>query len=236
MGLGPKEIGDMIGQYTGPVFSTVGFIVQVLIVVAVLYWFYVMWKFDTKLLIEEMGKRGRALSYETRAREFIDKKTKLPKLRMFGILGFWGETIAKPPAECITPYKSRLTNRFYKFVKKDGLYYPIENFILGRRYKDDNGKDIYSIQGSGLEISRDYNAEDAIMNRMETAAHKYRNKDSRNQMYLGYGLMIVSFIVAGVIMAYTINKIGGLNTAIESLGPHLKQAAEGALASKIGPG
>lgn len=235
MALGPQELAKIVGDFLAPIFNTIGWAIQLIVIIAVLYWFYTLWTFDTKILISEIGKKGRVINSQTRAKEFIDKKTKIPKLRLFGKLGFMGEVIELPPSECIIPYKSRLTNKMYMYVKKDGLYWPIQNLVLGKRQTIDN-KEIFTLDGSGLEVSRDYNSEDAILNRLENAAHKYRNKDQRNQIYLGYGIMIMGMIIAGIIMIYTINKIGGLEAAIQALREPIKEAVSGALQQKIGPG
>jgi hypothetical protein len=239
--LGPDAIAGVIGEYSGAVFTIIWAVAQILIILGVVGWFIVMWRYDTRVLVSELTKNKKVINYHTRAREIIDRQTKTPKVKLFGTFGFGGEEIEKPPSECITPFKSRVTNKMYHYVKKDGLYWPVQNLVLGHKYlvndkKTGKQKEVYSLEGSGLEINRDYDAEEAINNNLINAAIKYRNKDQRNQIYLSYGLMIITIVIAGVMMLYSIKQFGALSIAIDNLREPLKEGLAGALQQKLGPG
>ena len=156
--------------------------------------------------------------------------------------------------------------KMYDFIKKDGLFYPVQNLVLGRRYDipmvantqeqldaleaandeidqilrkydietNQEKRVVYSIQGSGLEISRDYDAEQAIENALIAKAETYRNQKP-SFMYAVYGLAIILAIGSFSMMIYAIHQFGSLSSAIASLQEPLKQGVQGAIQQKLGP-
>jgi len=121
--------------YLGVIFDTIGLFIQLgLILGGVGYGLY-LFLFSIKLNIREYSKGGRVISSTSRAMKVRDKKTGAPKLRLFGMFGFAGETINEPPAECLVAHKSPITNKMYDLIRKDGIYYPIQNIVLGIKHK-----------------------------------------------------------------------------------------------------
>ncbi|GAF93762.1 unnamed protein product, partial [marine sediment metagenome] len=169
---------DMLGPALAGILDFVVMIFQLILILAILGYGASLLMYDTKVNVREYSKGGRIITYTTRARRFRDKKTGAPKLRFFGMMGFRGEVINEPPAECLIAFKSRVTHKMYDFVKKDGLYYPINNFVLGvkQQYKDEKGeiKETYTLEGSGLEVNRDYNIEQELQNTLIEKATTYR--------------------------------------------------------------
>jgi len=202
-----------------------------------LYFLIILRKYDIKVVVYEMSKGNRVIAYHTIAAK-IRTKDGTPKLKFFswtGALGFNTEQINEPPSECMYANRSRLQPRQYNFVKKDGLYHPVNNHIQGIKYKDEQGIPLYSLEGSGLEINRDYDSEQAIGNKLLEKANAYRNKKP-TEIIASFAFMIITIIVAGVIMIYTLNQMGELSTAISSLREPLKEGIMGAAQSIIGPG
>lgn len=232
-------------------------------VLAIFAFVAMMYRFDTRVNIREYARGGRVIARSTRARKIKDKKTGAPKLQFFGTFGFRGEIINEPPAACLVPFRSRVTNKMYDFVKKDGLYYPVENFVLGTRYFLKEGEklkaklgeidawakikgysiskvgpkesEVYSIQGSGLETTRDFDAEQAIQNTLIEKATVYRNRKP-TEIIASFALMIITIITAGIIMWYALRQFGNLSGAIASLNEPLKQGIIGAAQGILGPG
>ena len=201
---------------------------------------YILWKYDTKVNVREYSKGGRIITFTTRAIRIKDKNTGAPKLKFFGTFGFKGEVINEPPAECLVAHKSRITTKMYDFVRKDGIYFPIQNFVLGITHEVKNEKTgeiekVYSIEGSGLEVSRDYDAEQAIQNTLIEKATTYRNRKP-TEIIASYALMIITIIVSGVVMWFAWKQFGNMAGAIASLGPPLKEGIMGAAQGIIGPG
>ena len=225
--------------YVEQMIGLLGMIIQLVLILAVIGYGASLLMYDTKVNVREYSKGGRMITYTTRARRFRDKKTGAPKLKFFGMLGFRGEVINEPPAECLIAFKSRITHKMYDFIKKDGLYYPVNNFVLGikQEYKDKEGniKEAYTLEGSGLEINRDYNIEQELQNTLIEKATTYRNKKP-TEIIAAYALMIITIIVSGIIMWYAWSQFGNMAGAIASLGPPLKEGIIGAAQGIIGPG
>ena len=210
------------------------------LILAVIAWGFMLWRYDTKINIREYSKGGRVITSETRAIRIKDKNTGAPKLKFFGTFGFKGEVINEPPAECLVAHRSRITTKMYDFVRKDGIYHPIQNFVLGIQHdvideKTGKTNKIYSIEGSGLEVSRDYDAEQAIQNTLIEKATVYRNRKP-TEIIASYALMIITIIVSGVVMWFAWKQFGNMAGAIASLGPPLKEGIIGAAQGIIGPG
>jgi len=198
-----------------------------------------LYKFDIKVNVREHAKGNRVIVSTTRAYKFRDKTTGAPKLKFFGTMGFRGETTNEPPAECLVPYKSRVTTKLYDFVKKDGLYYPVNNFIQGIKKEtiDEKGnkREVWDLEGSGLEIHRDYDAEQAIQNTLIEKATAYRNKKP-TEIIASYALMIIVIIGSFVIMWYAWRTFGNIAGAIASLNEPLRQGIVEAAQNVLGPG
>ena len=155
-------------------------------------------------------------------------------------MGFMGEVINEPPAECLVAHRSRITTKMYDFVRKDGLYYPVQNFVLGVmrnviNEKTGESNTIYSLEGSGLEVNRDYDAEQAIQNTLIDKATTYRNRKP-TEIIASYALMIITIITCGVVMWFAWKQFGNMAGAIASLGPPLREGIVGAAQGIIGPG
>ncbi len=227
------------GPYFDQMFIVVWMFLKIGLLLAALGYGFVLWRFDTKINIREMSKGGRVITQSTRAVRFRDKNTGAPKLRFFGMMGFRGDVINEPPAECLVAHRSRLTPRMYDLVKKDGLYHPIQNFVLGTLHevKGDDGqiKMVYSTSGSGIEVNRDYDAEQAIQNTLIEKAMVYRNRKP-TEIIASFALMIITIIVSGVIMWFAWKQFGNMAGAIASLNEPLKSGIVQAAQGIIGPG
>ncbi|KKK79191.1 hypothetical protein LCGC14_2835980 [marine sediment metagenome] len=235
-------IDDFIAQatpYLGQTFDFIWMIGQLVGILLLLGYGYILWKYNIKLNVREYSKGGRVINYSTRAVNIKDKKTGAPKLKTFGMMGFKGEIINEPPAECLIANRSRITNKMYDFIKKDGLYYPILNFVLGtkKQFKNEAGEmeEIYSIEGSGLEINRDYDAEQSIQNKLIEEAIQFRNRKS-TEIVAVYALMIITVIGSFIMMWYAWNQFGNIAQAITSLNAPLEKGLAGAISGIVGPG
>ena len=226
--------------YIGQVFDLVWMIAQLIGLLIVIGYGILLYMYDTKVNVREYSKGGRTITYSTRAMKIRDKKTGAPRLRFFGKMGFMGEVINEPPAECLVAHRSRITTKMYDFVRKDGLYYPVQNFVLGVMQNVINEKTgesntIYSLEGSGLEVNRDYDAEQAIQNTLIDKATTYRNRKP-TEIIASYALMIITIITCGVVMWFAWKQFGNMAGAIASLGPPLREGIVGAAQGLIGPG
>ncbi len=227
------------GPYVSQLLDVIWQFLQLFLLLGIAGYGYFLWRYDTKVNIRELAKGGRIILSTTRATVIKEKKTGAPKLKFFGMMGFRGEVISQPPAECLVPWKGRLTAKVYDFVKKDGLYYPIQNFVLGmmREVEDDKGekKLVYTIEGSGLEVNRDFDSEQAIQNKLIEEATQFRNRKP-TEIIASFALMIITIIVSGVIMWYAWKTFGNIAGAIASLNEPLREGIIGAAKGIIGPG
>lgn len=234
------EFITAIGPYLGQTADVVFMVFQLLGILALIGYGFMLYMYDTKINIREYSKGGRTINHQTRAMKFRDRKTGAVKLRFFGIMGFRGDTINEPPAECLVAHKSRITPKMYDFVKKNGLYYPVENIVLGVKHKitdEETGetREVYSIKGSGLELNRDYNVEQEIQNTLIEKAVSYRNKKP-TEVIASFALMIITIIVSGVVMYFAWTQFGNMAGAIASLREPLREGLAGAAQNIIGPG
>jgi hypothetical protein len=150
-------------------------------------------------------------------------------------MGFGGPVVNQPPSDCAFPIKGKLGNTtLYNFVKSDGIYYPVANTVLGKRVEKD-GKMFYSIEGSGLEISRDFEAEKGTLNNLVLAGDKYRNRKPI-EIAAMYGLMII--IVAGsfIVLGYAFYQTGKIQTAIFAMAEAAKEIGNTVASNQLGPG
>ncbi len=242
--------------YVVQIMDLVWLIIQLVLLLAVIGYGALLLRYDTKVNVREYSKGGRMITYTTRARRFRDKKTGAPKLKFFGTMGLFGEIINEPPAECLIAFKSRVTHKMYDFIKKDGLYYPVNNFVLGikkeviqeveREFIHPETKKkfvqtvkeraiIYTIEGSGLEVNRDYNIEQELQNTLIEKATTYRNRKP-TEIIASYALMIITIVVSGVVMWYAWKTFGNVAGAIASLREPLREGIIGAAQGIIGPG
>lgn len=224
----------------GVALDVIWMFIQVIGLLALIGYGYMLYKYDTKINVREYSKGGRTITYTTRAVKIRDKKTGAPKLRFFGMMGFKGDVINEPPAECLVAHRSRITNKMYDFVKKDGLYYPVNNLVLGVKHtvideKSGKNQTIYSMEGSGLEINRDYDAEQAIQNTLIDKATAYRNKKP-TEIIASFAMMIITIITCGVVMWFAWKQFGNMAGAIASLREPLREGIIGAAQNIIGPG
>jgi len=197
-------------------------------------------RFNVKVSIRDYTKGGRVITWTTAAREYTESKTNTPKLQFFGYMGFFGKTVNQPPSECIIPFRSISpfgAKKMYDFVRKDGIFYPIQNVVLGQlRDVEENGeiKQIYTLEGSGLEVSRDYDAEQSIQNTLIMKAQAYRN-EKPSILYAMYGLAIILAIGSFITLIYSWNQFGNVGQAIASLREPLKEGIASAVSQKLGP-
>jgi len=248
MALTAPDIIPSISPYIVELLDVVWQFVKLGLVLGVIAYAGMVYMFDTRVNVREYSRGGRTINYQTRARRFKDRISGMPKLRFFGYFGFKGEVINEPPAECMVSFKSRLTNKMYDFVKKDGLYYPVQNYVVGVPQKmhkeviDPKTKkkviveyDGFTTEGTGLQVNRDYDAEQAIQNKLIEEALKYRNRKP-TEIIASFALMIITIITAGIIMWYALRNFGSLAGAVASLKEPLQQGLQGAAQSIIGPG
>lgn len=226
--------------YVSQTLDMVWMVVQLVGILALIGYGFLLYKYDTKINVREYSKGGRTITYITRATKIRDKSTGAPKLRFFGTMGFRGDVINEPPAECLVAHRSRITNKMYDFVKKDGLYFPINNLVLGVMHKVVNKetgetKTVYSIEGSGLETNRDYDAEQAIQNTLIEKATTYRNRKP-TEIIASFALMIITIIVCGIVMWFAWKQFGNMAGAIASLNEPLRSGIVQAAQNIIGPG
>ncbi len=228
------------GPAVSQMLDVAGMFIQLLLLLGVVAYGFMLWRYDIKIHVRELSKGGRTIMSSMRAMAMKEKRTGAPKLKTFGTMGFGGEIISMPPAECLVPTRGRITRKVYDFVKKDGLYYPIQNFVLGmlREAKDEKTGEktfIYTVEGSGLEVNRDFDSEQAIQNKLIEEATQFRNKKP-TEIIASYALMIITIIVSGVVMWFAWKQFGNMAGAIASLGPPLKEGIMGAAQGIIGPG
>lgn len=227
------------------------------------FWFYTTFK--VRVLERRFTKGGRVIVTLKRAKKIFEKKLGHPQIQFFGVLGFKGKKINEPPADCQFPFTSLIVGNIimYDYIVKDGLYYPITNAVLGRKYiidtpdrslqQDDsfmvyareNGLQvasvgnpetiIYSIEGSGLEVSRDYEAEQATLNNLINAAEKYKNRKPI-EIAAMYGLMIIICVGAFVTLIYAFYKSGQIIDAVNQGWEIFKEIGGTVATSKSGPG
>ena len=228
------------GPAVSQMLDVVGMFLQLLLLLGTIAYGFMLWRYDVKIHVRELSKGGRTIMSSMRAMGIKEKKTGAPKLQTFGFMGFKGEVISMPPAECLVPTRGRVTRKVYDFVKKDGLYYPIQNFVLGmlREAKDEKTGEktfVYTIEGSGLEVNRDFDSEQAIQNKLIEEASQFRNKKP-TEIIASYALMIITVIVSGVVMWYAWKTFGQIGGDIASLQQPIREGIIGATQNIIGPG
>lgn len=228
------------GPAVSQMLDVVGMFLQLLLLLGTIAYGFMLWRYDVKIHVRELSKGGRTIMSSMRAMGIKEKKTGAPKLQTFGFMGFKGEVISMPPAECLVPTRGRVTRKVYDFVKKDGLYYPIQNFVLGmlREAKDEKTGEktfVYTIEGSGLEVNRDFDSEQAIQNKLIEEASQFRNKKP-TEIIASYALMIITVIVSGVVMWYAWKTFGQIGGDIASLKEPIREGIIGATQNIIGPG
>lgn len=247
MAVNAESIMATISPYIKLIIGYLWLIGKFLLVITGIIYVIMLFTYNVKVVIHEQIKGGRTVIRSTRAKETRDKETNKVQLQLFDLTLFLGKRIDGPPSECIFSYKSFFAKKIYYFVYKDGIYYPIQNLILGREYvqKDINGKIVmdenkqpkktYSIEGTGLEVTRDYNSEQAILGLLQSSAVKYRNKKPI-EMVAMYGLMIIVIVGSIVVIVYSLKQVGNLFNTLQSLSGPIEKGVNAALSQKIGPG
>lgn len=227
------------------------------------YWVFTYFNFNRKIMVREYTKGGKTVVKLLKAKRVTGKNLRHPKLKFYGMLGFGGKQINEPGSECIFPYKSTFGNTImYDFIRKDGLYFPITNAVLGRRYviapsdiketsedlkewveslgykvlESEEGKNvIYSTEGSGLEVSRDFDAEQSTLNDLIAAAEKYKNRKPI-EIAAMYGLMIIMVVGSFVVLFYAFYKTGEIAEAVNKGWEIFSGVSDVVATSKQGPG
>jgi len=238
-------------------------IVQLLLFLGALVYIWFYMSFNQRILERKYTKGGRVIATIKRAKKVFDKKLGHPQLQYFGILGFAGKKINEPPADCITPFSSMFGNTtLYDFIIKEGIFYPVANAVLGRKYivdsnaglqQDDifmawaaeNGiqvnsvgnptTTVYSIEGSGLEVSRDFDAEQSTLNNLINAADKYKNRKPV-EIAAMYGLMIIISVGSFITLIYVFYKVGSITDAINKGWEMFGEIGGKAVEQRLGPG
>lgn len=237
---------------------------QIALIFGVLGYIWIYTSFNVKIMVRQMTRGNRTIVEMVRAKKSKEKNLDHPKLQLFGTLGFGGKKITQPPTDCIYPYKSKFGNTtLYDFVVKDAIYYPISNAVLGKKYivtdKDqpkvdeelnawakekgyeikenpgDQANVIYSMEGSGLETSRDFEAEQATLNDLISAAERYKNKKP-GEIYMLYGVVILAIVGGFVTVVYSLYKAGEVTSAVNQGWELFRAWTEIAQATKQGPG
>lgn len=219
---------EMAGQYVGPVLDTflvqVGWFFQIALIGVVGCFIIYYWSFKQRALVLEYTKGNKTMGNFIKVRELKDKHGQM-KLRSFNIP--WmikGITINLPGSESIYPMKGGKT--MYVFIKKDALYFPVTNFVLGQlkiNFDEVTQKEYleYSLEGSGLEVGRDFDAEQAAFNELVEAAEKYKNKKPAEFVAM-IGIAIILLLGVMFLVYYAIKKQGDI---AEMLAPALNQAS-----------
>jgi len=204
--------------------------------------------FNIKVIVAEQAKNNRVILSSMRMREVKGKDGKI-KLNSFSLFNFIkGVGIDLPSSECLFPYRGTFHRRCYTFVKKDGVYHPVNNFVAGLKYivedeiQDPNNpektikiqREVYSLENSGLELTRDFNSEQAISNDLMAAADRYRNKKPVETFML-MGLMLVVIIGSFIVLFYAFKQVGSLSGAISQLSEPLKAGVSEAISQRLGP-
>ena len=263
MAVTPSGIGASISPVVGTAVNWLWGFLQLGLLVVGVYLLWVWSSYNVKVMTRSMTKSNRTIVKIVRAKRISDKKLKHPTIQLFGTLGFGGKKIPQPPADCIYPYKGSMGNTtLYDFVVKDGLYYPISNAVLGRKYLvttkpeeeidpeiqkfasdheysikeiDKTTNEIYSLQGSGLEVSRDFDSEQSTLNDLISAAEKYKNKKP-GEVYMLYGFLILSLVGAIITIVYSLYITGQITDEVNRGWELFNQWTQIAETSKVGPG
>jgi hypothetical protein len=235
-GLGPALQNVMPYFWGGLIF---------LLFVGGLYYAFLILSFKIKINIREVAKGNRVICSTTRGKVYLERGTNLHKLKFFGKFGFGGEIINMPPSECLVPYSGRGgLSKLYDLVKKDGIYYPVQNFVLGILHEvtdKETGQthQVYSIEGSGLELSRDFDSEESILNKMKQVIRDYNNED-KTWKYATLSLYIIIIIGSIVVMVIGLVKHAQGSVAwadaLRGLKEPIIQATQPIIESRTGPG
>ena len=113
-----------------------------------------------------------------------------------------------------------------EFIKEKGF----EVYPAG---KEENV--IYSVEGTGLELSRDFEAEQSTLNNLINAAEKYKNRKPI-EIAAMYGLMIIIVVGGFVTIGYALYKTGQISEAVNQGWNIFGEWADLARAQKLGPG
>lgn len=235
-GLGPALANLMPWVWGGLIF--IGFFVSI-------WYVFLIKSYNIKIYVREISKGNRVIAMTTRAKSFKEKETNIQKLRFFGKFGFGGEVINMPPSECLVPYRGfGGLSSVYDLVKKDGIYYPVQNFVLGilhevKNEETGNVEQFYSIEGSGLELSRDFDSEESILNKMKQVLRDYSNAD-KTAIYMAYSIAIILFLGSFVLMIIGLVKHAqgsiAWAEALRDLKEPIIQASQPIIQSRTGPG
>ena len=94
---------------------------------------------------------------------------------------------------------------------------------------------VYSIEGSGLEVTRDFDAEQSTLNNLINAADKYKNRKPI-EIAAMYGLMIIICVGAFVVLIYSFYKSGQVIEAVNRGWDLFPEIAKLVSEQKLGPG
>ncbi|MBI2047485.1 hypothetical protein HYT26_04985 [Candidatus Pacearchaeota archaeon] len=260
------ELGELTAKIGPALVQMLGLLWGILKLLGIVGFLLLIWwytSYNVRLLERKFTKGGRVSISLKRAKKIFDKKLGHPQIQTFGFFGFGSKKLNEPPSDCIFPYQSSFGNSIlYDYIIKEGIYYPISNVVLGRKYivssdiqlqQDDkfmqwaqeNGIEIksignpenivYSIEGSGLEITRDFEAEQASLNNLINAADKYKNRKPI-EIAAMYGLMIIIVVGAFITLIYAFYKSGQIIDAVNKGWEIFKDLGGKVVEQKLGPG
>lgn len=225
------EIAAQAGALVDPLVGFMWGVLQLLFVFAILAFIWIVQSYNIKVMVREMTKNNRVVVKIYRAKRVKGKSLTRPRIKLL-----MGKELDQPPTDSIFPYKSTFGNTvLYDYVLKDGVYYPITNSVLGKQYLSDDGKPIYSLEGSGLEVNRDFNAEQGTINNMAVIADKYRNKKP-GEVYMLYGVVILAIAGGFVTVVYSLYKAGQVTEAVNQGWELFKVWTDTVGQNKQGPG
>lgn len=194
-------------------------------------------RFNVAIQVFERTKDGRTIIKFTKGVEVKDKKSGIVYLMFKSPTLFFGKKITCPPSNCIFPYKSIMAKKLYALVYSDGQYLPVPNFIAGKKniVTDEGGNQIegYSWEGTGLEIARDFDFEQSIINTMAIKADKYKNQKPIEIIAM-YALMIIVIISAATIIIYSLKRVGDLFETMNIMTKAYEAGVQAAVTQNIG--
>lgn len=238
MALTPDQITLMAKPIINQIIGYGYIAIQIGAVFLVLFYITMILMFNVQVITCEYTKGGRTIIKFRKAREIKNKKTGIPNLQFRHFSLFFGDRINSAPNECSYPLKSYFAKKCFMFILKDGVYYPVNNMVLGKKYKIEREggiiEEIYSTEDTGLEISRDFDSEQSIINKLQECAINYRNKKPIEIVAM-YGLMVIVIISASVIIVYSLKRVGDLFETLQVLSGPIQSAVENSLSQRLGP-
>lgn len=236
-------------------------ITKILILLGALLFIFWYTSYNVRVMVRKYTKGGRVVASMKRAKKVFNKNLGYPQIQMFGFGK--AKKLNEPASDCIVPFQGLIGNSIlYDFILKDGIYYPIANVVLGRKYVVDHnanlaGDDmfmtwarengisvatvgnpehvIYSLEGSGMEVTRDFEAEQSTLNNLINAAEKYKNRKPI-EIAAMYGLMIIIVVGVFISIVYALYKTGQITEAVNQGWQMFGEVGKQVATQNLGPG